>query len=732
MGKQPGPRRGGLGNYVDALDSPGLDYSSTNLSQDASAPAAAGGGGAPVNGVVAFVGAPDYHLNPGDTSAKDRGTNLSADPVLAVLDDIDGQVRQVPWDIGADDADGTTAVKLMSFEAVAADAAVELGWRTGSELDNLGFHLYRGLSESGPWTRLTASLIPGLGSSAVGRAYSFRDGGLVNGTRYFYRLEDVDASSKVTSHGPVSAVPLAGAAGGAPGSEPEASGGKKKGASSQSCPDWVVAAYGSMAGGSASAAALRCTRHGDPEAVSLGVVSRDSRQATLELKTGGFYALHTAVGCRRGSGKVRVFVPGFDSPQDPQAPALPFRRALVDAVVGRRVQLGGVRGLDQVGFRGLVPASLGKAEMQVSQDGTVRAGRRALRESAPEHVSLDLARLLPSVFQGEAKSAVVEITPLRYDARRRQIVLAKRVLVKLLFTGRETGESGRGSFGRQDQAAEAARRRGAGAALHDGPRAARGLLRAAVPGPAAGPGCVAAAARAAGPGAGLPRGTRFGRLRPRQRAVLPRRHRGFLDRLLVRDGVGAAARGGGVRMPLVSARPSGDAVTAASTGQASFETNRFYQPGLLEAPELWLWEALASGATRAKSFSLSRRGRGCAAGGRARGLPAGGVGVRKPRRPPRQRVAERHARGRGAVCGEEALPDEPEPAAVSLREGANELSLTNVADTGVSSYVFLDRFTVAHPQLSCSRADVFEGTWRRAVRHGSARLSGHVRSDVRQ
>ena len=112
-----------------------------------------------------------------------------------------------------------------------------------------------------------------------------------------------------------------------------------------------------------------------------GVVSRDSRQATLELKTGGFYALHEA------SGTVRVFVPGFDFPQDPQAAALPFRRALVDAVVGRRVQLGGVRALEQVSFAGLVPSALGKAEMQVARDGTVRAGRRALRAASPPHVS---------------------------------------------------------------------------------------------------------------------------------------------------------------------------------------------------------------------------------------------------------------------------------------------------------------------------------------------------------
>ena len=234
-------------------------------------------------------------------------------------------------------APAPTAVKLESFTAVAGDASVLLSWRTGSELDNLGFYLYRALSDSGPWTRLTTSLIPGLGSSALGQAYSFRDTGLANGTRYYYRLEDVDTKSKATSHGPVSAVPAAGAAGGAPGSEPPSGGpsAKKKGASSSSCPDWVVSAYGSLAGSSTSAASLVCTRHGDPEAVSLAVVSRDSRQATLELRTGGFYALHEA------PGKVRIFVPGFDFPEDPQAAALPFKRALVEAVVGRRAQLGG-------------------------------------------------------------------------------------------------------------------------------------------------------------------------------------------------------------------------------------------------------------------------------------------------------------------------------------------------------------------------------------------------------
>ena len=47
----------------------------------------------------------------------------------------------------------------MSFEALPSDGAVELSWRTGSEVDNLGFHLHRAPSAEGPWARLTSSML---------------------------------------------------------------------------------------------------------------------------------------------------------------------------------------------------------------------------------------------------------------------------------------------------------------------------------------------------------------------------------------------------------------------------------------------------------------------------------------------------------------------------------------------------------------------------------------------
>jgi len=608
-----------------------------------------------------------------------------------------------------------TAVKLLSFTAQPGDGSVTLAWRTGSELDNLGFHVYRALAEAGPWTRVDASLIPGLGSSATGQAYSFRDSGLSNGTRYFYRLEDVDAASHATSHGPVSAVPVAGAAGGGTaGNDKAANGATKQKPPPPSCPDWVVAAYGALAG-SPTSGALSCSRRGDPEAVSLAVVSRDSRQATLELRTGGFYAL------REASGKVRVFVPGFDFPKDPKAEALPFRRALVDAVVGRSVQLGGVRALEQQAFTGLVPTALGEAEMRIGRDGTVSASRRESREASPLHANLGLARLLPSVFQGETKSAVVEITPLRYDARRQQLLLAKRVLVKLVFSGRDMSESGRGSVGRKPKpqdpvSAETlvrlyAKGRGLHAATFEQlfPGQVRGLA--------------ASQLRLERQGAPVafhlePSATEFG---PGGRFYF------FVDAGPTSLDFGSEVAfellraPGGLAMPVVAAGPGTAAPASGDWAEASFETNRFYQPGLLEAPDPWLWDAVASGATRTEAFSL--------AGVDTAGVQEARLDVFLQGASESGNAVDHHlaVSVNGTRVGEAQFAGK-KPFRVSLgvpltllREGANQLQLTSIADTGVSSVVFLDRFALAYPQTASLASGAFEGRWSQG---GAASVAG--------
>jgi len=105
---------------------------------------------------------------------------------------------------------------------------------------------------------------------------------------------------------------------------------------------------------------------------------------------------------------------------------------------------------DQQGFPGLRPAALGEAEMEVGRDGTVRPGRHAVRAARLPSgiVPQQVAVLASTVFQGEAKSAVVELQPLRYDVRHDRLLLAGRVRFRLAFSQRDPREAGLGTRGR--------------------------------------------------------------------------------------------------------------------------------------------------------------------------------------------------------------------------------------------------------------------------------------------
>jgi hypothetical protein len=99
-----------------------------------------------------------------------------------------------------------TAVELAWFTATPREGAIALAWETASEIDLLGFHLYRAEAVDGPRTRLNADLLPGqLPGSPVGAVYEFVDEGVVPGVPYWYWLEAVDAHGAATLHGPVSA-----------------------------------------------------------------------------------------------------------------------------------------------------------------------------------------------------------------------------------------------------------------------------------------------------------------------------------------------------------------------------------------------------------------------------------------------------------------------------------------------------------------------------------------------
>ena len=625
-----------------------------------------------------------------------------------------------------------TAVRLMAFTATGADGAVDLSWQTGSEVDNLGFHVYRSLAADSPWTRLTSSLIPGQGFSAMGASYTWRDSGLSNGTRYFYRLEDVDSKSVSAFHGPVSAVPQAGAApapppsegGGSSGSGGSGSGGSGSGSGSStsapSCPSWALAQLG-------SSASYTCETHGDPTATSFRVLSRSSRSVLVELQTEGFLT------ARDTTGRVRALLPGFDSLSDPLAPALPLKRARLDGAVGRQARIGSIQARENRFFSGLVAAAVGYPQAVVAPDGTVNPGRREaellLSRGAFPRVQ---ARLGGESFQGEDKTLALELMPLRYDASRGALVLSRRLTVRVDFAGAEPSEVGRGRLGRRlpgtrpDSSAYAflaTSQKGLHSVAFEAlfPGRSRPLdlaslrltTRTADPSSPVsdaaprGDSGLDAAPRGDTPFFVLPQGPTFG---PGGRLFF------HVDRTasstsFSAETVFALERGSaGVRMALGNATADGSGGVS-SRGVASFETNRLYAPDVLDIEDLWQWESLGSGVSKTKTFALDGLDPSSPETARLVVYLQGGSDAVS--------VVDHHVQVfvKDVLVAEEsfdgAVPHRVEadvPVSL-LQETGNELRLTNVGDTGVSSRVFLDRFELLYPQGAAARSGSFDGVF---------------------
>ncbi len=132
----------------------------------------------------------------------------TGDTIIATATDADGNTSEFTSGSVGVVEDQPTAAKLASFTAIARDSNVLLNWRTGFEVDNLGFNVYREVD--GVRTRITPQVV-------AGSALSDGPGtSLLSGHNYYwadtppagkvirYWLEDIDLKGKSSFNGPYS------------------------------------------------------------------------------------------------------------------------------------------------------------------------------------------------------------------------------------------------------------------------------------------------------------------------------------------------------------------------------------------------------------------------------------------------------------------------------------------------------------------------------------------------
>jgi hypothetical protein len=80
-------------------------------------------------------------------------------------------------------------VDASMLTALSKDKGIVVKWRTESEVNNLGFDIYRSENRDGKYVKVNAAYIKGAGTDSTPRDYQFVDESAVVGKTYYYYLE---------------------------------------------------------------------------------------------------------------------------------------------------------------------------------------------------------------------------------------------------------------------------------------------------------------------------------------------------------------------------------------------------------------------------------------------------------------------------------------------------------------------------------------------------------------
>ena len=110
------------------------------------------------------------------------------------------------WNVTNQDlGDQSLPVQMGNIAATAsAGEGIVLAWRTESETNSAGFHVWRSQSENGTYKPVTTSLMSSKGNGSSATAYKYVDKNVLDGNKYWYKIEEVSTDGKSEFFGPIS------------------------------------------------------------------------------------------------------------------------------------------------------------------------------------------------------------------------------------------------------------------------------------------------------------------------------------------------------------------------------------------------------------------------------------------------------------------------------------------------------------------------------------------------
>lgn len=85
----------------------------------------------------------------------------------------------------------------------AFESSLTIVWTTESELDIIGFNIYRSDTAEGEYEKINDELIPPAADPFVGGEHTYVDETVTRGQTYYYQLETVDRNGNTTRTDPI-------------------------------------------------------------------------------------------------------------------------------------------------------------------------------------------------------------------------------------------------------------------------------------------------------------------------------------------------------------------------------------------------------------------------------------------------------------------------------------------------------------------------------------------------